>query len=131
MTRLVVLDDDTDFTDAAATVLREAGYEVDVLNEVEGALDHLEKNPPDVLVLDVMFPENSSAGFDLARAIRGREKIARLPILILSAINARFPLGFGPQDLDDEWLPVQDFLEKPVDFDALLERVARLAGVQA
>jgi len=131
MTRLVVLDDDIDFTDAAATVLREAGYEVEVLNEMEGALEHLERNPPDVLVLDVMFPESSSAGFDLARAIRGREKIARLPILILSAINARFPLGFGPQDLDDEWLPVQDFLEKPVGFDTLLERVARLAGVEA
>lgn len=128
MPRITVLDDDLDFTDAAAQVLAEAGHTVSVLNEVEGALDQLEANPPDVLILDVMFPEDSQAGFTLARAIRARKKIAHLPILILSAINTRFPLGFGPHDLDEDWMPVQDFLEKPIDFDALIERVGRLAG---
>ena len=128
MPRVTVLDDDLDFTDAAAQVLIEAGHTVEVLNDTEGALDHLEANPPDVLILDVMFPEDNQAGFTLARAIREREPIARLPILILSAINTRFPLGFGPHDLDEDWMPVQDFLEKPIDFDSLLERVDRLAG---
>lgn len=128
MPRVTVLDDDVDFTDAAAQVLSEAGHAVEVLNDTEGALEHLEANPPDVLILDVMFPEDNQAGFKLARAIRARDPIARLPVLILSAINTRFPLGFGPQDLDEEWMPVQDFLEKPIDFDALLQRVDRLAG---
>jgi len=128
MARIAVLDDDVDFTDAAATVLRERGHEVEVINETEGALERLESSLPDVLILDVMFPEDSSAGFQMAREIRAREKIRRLPILILSAVNTKFPLGFGPQDLDDEWMPVQDFLEKPIDFDTLLERVDRLTG---
>ena len=128
MARITVLDDDVDFTDAAATVLAEHGHDVEVINETEGALERLENSPPDVLILDVMFPEDSSAGFQLARDIRACEKIRRLPILILSAVNTKFPLGFGPQDVDDDWMPVQDFLEKPIDFDALLERVDRLAG---
>ncbi len=42
---------------------------------------------------------------------------------MLTAVNTRFPLGFGARDIDDQWLPVADFVEKPVDFDVLQEHV--------
>jgi hypothetical protein len=45
---------------------------------------------------------------------------------MLTAVNTRFPLGFGPKDIDERWLPVTDFLEKPVDFDTLRHKVAQL-----
>ena len=54
--------------------------------------------------------------------------LGRLPILILSAINTKFPMGFGPGDIDKTWMPVQDFLEKPIDFDVLLSKVEKLAS---
>jgi len=63
----------------------------------------------------------------LARAMRHEnEKLKKVPILMLTAINAKFPLGFGPNDIDSEWMPVTDFLEKPADFDVLREKVAKL-----
>jgi DNA-binding response OmpR family regulator len=46
-----------------------------------------------------------------------------VPILMLTAVNTRFPLGFSAKDIDEAWLPVTDFLEKPVDLDVLAERV--------
>jgi CheY-like chemotaxis protein len=49
-----------------------------------------------------------------------------VPILMLTAVNTRFPLGFSSQDIDEDWLPVTDFLEKPVDLDVLAERVAAI-----
>jgi CheY-like chemotaxis protein len=77
--------------------------------------------------LDVMFPEDASAGFALARTMRHeKEKLKNIPILMLTAINTKFPLGFGPKDIDDSWMPVTDFLEKPVDFDVLKDKVAKL-----
>jgi hypothetical protein len=45
---------------------------------------------------------------------------------MLTAVNTRFPLGFSSQDIDEDWLPVTDFLEKPVDLDVLAERVAAI-----
>ncbi|MCG7851112.1 MAG: hypothetical protein MIO92_01170, partial [Methanosarcinaceae archaeon] len=51
-----------------------------------------------------------------------------IPILMLTAINTKFPLGFGPKDIDDDWLPVTEFLEKPVDFDVLVDKVSKLLG---
>ena len=51
--------------------------------------------------------------------------------MILSAINTKFPMGFGPQDIDESWMPVQDFLEKPIDFDVLTTGIEKLAAGQA
>jgi hypothetical protein len=60
----------------------------------------------------------------MAREVR--REIPDMRILMLTAVNTKFPLGFGPKDIDDEWLPVTDFVEKPVDLDVLCTRVAEL-----
>ena len=84
----------------------------------------MEKRRPDLVIMDVMFPEDSSAGFAMARAMRRTgSALANVPILLLTAINTRFPLGFSSKDIDEDWLPVTEFLEKPIDLDVLAERV--------
>jgi two-component system OmpR family response regulator len=127
MAYLMIVDDDADFASAAAMVLRGAGHEVAVVLETQGALPAMEKRRPDLLILDVMFPEDASAGFELARLIKSsREALAGIPILLLTAVNSQFPLGFSSLDIDDTWLPVTDFLEKPVDLEVLLSTVTTL-----
>ena len=123
MAKIMVIDDDPDFTDAVSVVLEKEGYEVVTLDETDGAIERIQEEKPDGLLLDVMFPEDASAGFNLARKIRETEAIARLPIVLLTAVNTRFPLGFGPDDIDETWMPVQEFVEKPVDFNYLLEKL--------
>jgi len=44
---------------------------------------------------------------------------------MLTAVNQEFPLGFGPPDIDEQWMPVTDSVKKPVGFDDLKARVAR------
>jgi DNA-binding response OmpR family regulator len=123
----MIVDDDDDFSFATATVLEEAGYEVRVESNIPGAEASLKTKQPDLLILDAMFPENSSAGFELARKIRqSDETIKHVPILMLTAVNSKFPLGFCDKDIDDAYMPVEDFLEKPVDFDVLKNRVNTL-----
>jgi DNA-binding response OmpR family regulator len=125
MPYVLVIDDDSDFASAAATVLRSTGYEVEVSLDIPTAEKELASRRPDLVILDVMFPEDSSAGFSLARKIRSSKgESADVPILMLTAVNRKFPLGFGATDIDEEWLPVTDFLEKPVDLDVLAERVS-------
>ncbi len=128
MAKVMVVDDDQDFMDSVCRVLQHEGYQTTSLYGTEGVIDKLESEPHEVLVLDVMFPENAAAGFHLAQEIRKHKTLTSLPILILSAINTKFPMGFGPGDIDETWMPVQDFLEKPIDFDVLSAKVEKLAG---
>jgi DNA-binding response OmpR family regulator len=131
MAYLLIVDDDEDFASTIATVLRTEGYEVQVELDIDSAVKSMENRPPDLAILDVMFPEDASAGFELARLMRHeKEKLKDIPILMLTAINTKFPLGFGPKDIDDSWMPVTDFLEKPVDFDVLRDKVAKLLSAE-
>ena len=127
MAYILIVDDDEDFATASATVLRQAGHEVDIILDIDSARASMAQRLPDLTVLDVMFPEDSSAGFELARTMHLEdERLKNVPILMLTAINASFPLGFSSEDIDDTWLPVSDFLEKPVDFEVLKQKVAEL-----
>ena len=127
MAYVMIVDDDQDFAETIALVIQNEGHEVQLKFDPESAFESMQDRTPDLVLLDVMFPEDSSAGFELARAMRHEnEKLKKVPILMLTAINAKFPLGFGPNDIDSEWMPVTDFLEKPADFDVLREKVAKL-----
>jgi len=132
MSYLLIVDDDEDFATAVATVLRGKGHEVRMELDLSAAVRSMTERRPDLLLLDVMFPEDSTGGFELARAMRWRhESLKDVPILMLTAVNTRFPLGFSAKDIDDDWMPVTEFLEKPVDLDVLAERVdTMLAGRQ-
>ena len=127
MAYVMIVDDDQDFAETIALVIQNEGHEVQLKFDPESAFESMQDRTPDLVLLDVMFPEDSSAGFELARAMRHEnEELKKVPILMLTAINAKFPLGFGPNDIDSEWMPVTDFLEKPADFDVLREKVAKL-----
>ncbi|MHC4717262.1 MAG: response regulator transcription factor [Planctomycetota bacterium] len=129
MAYLLIIDDDEDFASAAAKMLHDAGHEVAVELDTASAVASMEKRRPDLVILDVMFPEDASAGFQLARTMRHyNENLKGIPVLMLTAVNSRFPLGFSSHDIDENWLPVADFLEKPVDLDVLRNRVAGLLG---
>jgi CheY-like chemotaxis protein len=122
MAYLLIVDDDTDFAGAVGRVLRSRGYEVAVETDAEKAVGRIQQRRPAVVILDVMFPENDTAGFEVARAIR--RAFGDLPVLLLTAVNQSFPLGFSNKDLDPKWLPAIEFLEKPVDLALLCEKVA-------
>lgn len=124
MPYVLIADDDADFAEAVATVLREEKYETLVTNDAECVRGLLRQRLPDALILDVMFPENPCNGFELARDIG--KVYPRLPILLLTAVNDQFPLGFSDKDIDPSWLPVSAFLEKPIDFRVLKEKLREL-----
>ncbi len=100
MAKVMIVDDDPDFVDSISRMLKQKGHELTTAYDTEGVIEQLEQNPHDVLILDVMFPENAAEGFHLAQEIRKHQALSQLPILILSAINTKFPMGFGPGDID-------------------------------
>ena len=80
----------------------------------------VERFQPDLLILDVMM-EQPDDGFTMAQELR--RKGLKLPILMLTSVATASGLAFGP---DDEMVPVDDFVPKPVEPDVLVAKVARL-----
>lgn len=126
--KIFIIDDDQDIIDSLKLVLESKGYEVDASITAKNAVEMVRKKRPDLVILDVMFPENSSEGFDTARELHADEEAKKVPILMLSAVNAKFNLGFTNKDRDDSWLPVAEFIEKPVEPGKLLDMVEKLTS---
>ena len=70
------------------------------------------------------IPEDSAAGLKLAQTLH-RDR-PDLPIVLLTAVNQEFPLGFSTKNIDEVHMPVTDFLEKPVDMDTLRQTISDL-----
>ena len=88
MAYVMIVDDDRDFASAAAKALEADGHEVSIELETATALQSMNERAPDLAILDVMFPENTSAGFELARTLRREgEALRTVPLLMLTAVN--------------------------------------------
>ena len=128
MARIKIIYDDVEFAENIASLLRDSGYEVSAMDTTRNAVETLEAEMPDLLILDVMFPDNPAGGFDLARSIRQNRHTHDLPVILLTGVNQEFPMDFSTHDIDPEWMPVQDLVEKPVAMTSLLASVRRLLG---
>jgi DNA-binding response OmpR family regulator len=130
MKKVYIVDDDKSIVESLSIVLKSAGYEVGCQNDDKNVVDNARKFGADLIILDVMFPEDMGAGFEVARSLKGDQHTSGIPILMLSAINERgiYAGTFSNRDRDNTWLPVQEFVEKPVSPRVLLQKVEALCG---
>ena len=125
MEKIYIIDDDHDIVESISMVLKTNWYEVSAQYNDEDVVENVSKYSPDLIILDVIFPEDSSAGFRMAREIKSDDKLVKIPIIMLSAVNEKgiFMGRFSDQDIDQSWLPVNKFLDKPVQPKELLRLV--------
>lgn len=128
MAELLIVDDDVELASMLSEMLETEGHRATTIDTLDEAREALGKEQPDLLILDVMFPENPAGGFDLARELRKQERTKNLPVILLTAVNQELPMDFSAKDIDDEWMPVQDFMEKPPAVPELIAKVKKLLG---
>ena len=127
MAYILVVDDEKDIADLSAMALSNAGHEVSIELDIGSAEKSMHERIPDLVVLDVMFPGNDTEGFELARKMKHLDpKLRDIPIIMITGVNQELSLGFCSDDIDDFYLPVTEFLEKPVDLEHLCDKVAEL-----
>ena len=122
--KILVIDDDPSFITAMKPVLESRGYRVEAAYAKSEAAQKIKTFKPDLIVLDIMM-ERLSDGFDLCRDLKGDPKLKEIPVLAVSAINKEVGMRFSPKT-DGEYFQADDFVEKPVSPEILLERVEKL-----
>ena len=125
MKKIYIIDDDRDIVESMSMVLNANGYEVSAQFNDDNVIENVLKYDPDLIILDVMFPENNSVGFEIARDIKRNNKLTSIPIIMLSAVNEKgiYVGRLTSQDINESWLPVNIFLDKPVQPKELLLQV--------
>ena len=128
---ILLVDDDKDLVAVLRIALQSKGYIVKSAHNPEDGLDAAAKERPDCIVLDIMMP-NATEGFHFVWQIRQRDDpyFQKVPIIVLSAIHEKTDLRFYPDSGDGtyqagEFLPVQDFVDKPIDPALLIDRIER------
>ena len=125
--KILIIEDDTDLVAAIKMLLEKKNYNVIAAYDPEEGNETLKREMPDLIILDVMFgSKGEPKGFDFAQRLRYNKLFAGIPILMLTAINAKKPyFNFSP-DTDGEYLPVDSFLDKPIQSDELFRKVEDL-----
>jgi DNA-binding response OmpR family regulator len=119
MALIAIIDDDPDIIDASTIVLKSRGYQVITASNPKDGYDVVMKNKPDLVILDVMMDEPDD-GFFLAQKFR-REKI-KTPILMYTSVSKAIGMDYAAGEL----VPVDDFVEKPISPDELIQKVEKL-----
>ncbi|MCZ6696620.1 MAG: response regulator [Acidobacteria bacterium] len=118
--KVLVADDTATVRKIAASLLTSAGYDVVEAHDGRQALDLVEKEHPDLILLDLLMPKMT--GFDVLREIKKSERLKETPILIMSGVFKKDVLDFLQAS------GVAGFVDKGQIRESLLFRVEQALG---
>lgn len=111
--RILVIDDEPMVREAVGRMLVGEGYAVDHATDGAAALAVLDADPPDVILLDLMMPGMNGRQF---LTVLREERRSTVPVVVMTAVH-----GLAQRAVD---LGATDVVEKPFDYDELLNKVA-------
>jgi len=127
--KVLIIDDDPDIVETMKMVLEARQYIVDTASNGTEGLEKVKSYDPDVIILDVMM-DSITEGFQVTYKIRSTDpgseyaKWSKIPIIMVSAINTSSHFKYSPKT-DSDFLPVDEFMNKPVEPETLLATVER------
>jgi CheY-like chemotaxis protein len=123
--RILIVDDDPDFVAVLKLVLENERYTVAAAPDREQGMDQIQAAKPDLIIMDVMM-STWSDGFEMSRDLKQDPLYQDIPILMLTGVEEKAGISFKSTAGDPQWLPVNGFLDKPVEREVLLDEIRNL-----
>ena len=124
MAKILVVDDDPDFVKLTRTILQSQDYQVIAAPNGEKALAAMRKEKPDLVLLDIMMSYILD-GLDVSREMAEDPGLRDIPVIMITSLTGAREQVSLPSD---EYIPVADWIHKPIDPDELLARVKAALG---
>jgi two-component system alkaline phosphatase synthesis response regulator PhoP len=123
--KILIIDDDPDIVDALYVLLEGEGLDVVSAYDGEEGLAKIKEENPDLIILDLLMPKVD--GYEVCKTLQDPRwsKWKDTPILVLTSVREeasqrRYELEMGMR------MDVDDYVEKPIDPDVVLERVQKI-----
>ncbi len=124
MAYVLVVDDDPDYVEIVRTVLESHGYHVEAAANGSEALEKMRRRKPALVLLDVMMSYVLD-GLNVSQEMREDPALKDVPIIMVSSIAGSPYAGMFPTD---QYIPIDQWLSKPVNPQELLRHVARFVS---
>lgn len=115
--KILIIDDEPDILKVTLARLKVSGYNVLTAVNAEEGFKLIEKNKPDLILLDLVLP--GMQGEDLCKVVKNDKELSRIPVLLFTAtvddINVKAKLSYA-----------DDYILKPFDPDELLLKIKKL-----
>lgn len=118
--RVLIIDDDPSISLMIELVLIVEGFDVTVVESGEDGLLAALREPPDVIVLDVMMPKVD--GWQVAATLRGHELLAEIPIVFCTALADDSSMWQGWE------AGAASYVSKPFEPEDLIDEIRRVVG---
>lgn len=115
MSLIYIVEDDSNIREIETIALRNSGYQVQSFETGKEFFRKVEERTPDLLLLDVMLPDQS--GYDIVKKIRQTPAIKKLPVIMVTAKTSEIDMIKGLDDGAD------DYIKKPFSIMELISRV--------
>jgi len=126
--KILVIDDDPDFTDAVTPILESALYDVVTASNPEEGKEKIFSEKPGLILLDIMM-DSLFDGFSLCHAIKTSKEYKdfnNTPIIFVSAVKEKTGSRFQFNVREQGMIGPDDYIDKPVKPDDLTARIERL-----
>ncbi|MCD6499533.1 MAG: response regulator [Deltaproteobacteria bacterium] len=124
--KVLIIDDDQDIQEVMSAILEQEGLEVHHAEDGKEGVAKARETHPDVILLDVMM-NYQDEGFQTAYELRSDPELAHTPIIMITSVSKVTGFQFD-KSKDQDFLPVSDFIEKPVTRQRLLDAVRKQLG---
>ncbi len=116
--RILVVDDERELIDAIRDLLEERGYLIDYANDGIGALEIVKKDPPDLILLDIVMPNMD--GITLLKKLKEKNETKDIPVIMLTVKDGQANRDLGLAT------GAYEYISKPYDSQVLLRQIRNI-----
>jgi CheY-like chemotaxis protein len=112
---ILIVDDSTTNLVLLEAILQEEGYKTYTAFNAKEAFACIEKNKPDLILLDLLMPQVS--GFEILERLKSNLSTSEIPVIVVSAVNTKENMELCKD------LGAADFFSKPIDIPVFLSKL--------
>ena len=123
--KVLIVKDDPAFIASATEVLEARGFDVHVANGKPRAAVMAKREHPDLIILGLVM-DNMSSGCSILSELQFEKETSQIPVIMVSSVTTETGFRIDNDGCAPNWLKVEEFLNAPVDFEHLADRVCEI-----